>query len=91
MNAMRSIGLGHSALERFCGMMNMPQPVAKNCSMKLSNKLKGSAQLIAEQSMAAAVREVTGIKGTNDIGCLLIERDKREVLYLLTVFWLPFI
>ena len=68
MNAMRSIGLGHSALERFCGMMNMPQPVAKNCSMKLSNKLKGSAQLIAEQSMAAAVREVTGIKGTNDIG-----------------------
>ena len=68
MNAMRSIGLGHSALERFCGMMNMPQPVAKKCSMKLSNKLKGSAQLIAEQSMAAAVREVTGVKGTSDIG-----------------------
>ena len=49
-------------------MMNMPQPVAKKCSMKRSKKLKGSAQLIAEQSMAAAVREVTGIKGTNDIG-----------------------
>ena len=49
-------------------MMNMPQPVAKKCSMKLSNKLMGSAQLIAEQSMAAAVREVTGIKETNDIG-----------------------
>ena len=49
-------------------MMNMPQPVAKKCSMELSNKLKGSAQLIAEQSMAAAVREVTGIKGTSDIG-----------------------
>ena len=46
----------------------MPQPVAKKCSIKLSNKLKGSAQLIAEQSMAAAVRDVTGIKGTSDIG-----------------------
>ena len=27
--AMRSIGLGNSALGRFYGMMNMPQPVAK--------------------------------------------------------------
>ena len=65
---MRSIGLGHSALKRFCGMMNMPQPVAKNNYTKLSNKLKGSAQFITEQSMAAAAREVTEIKGTSDIG-----------------------
>ena len=72
-------------------MMNMPQPVAKKCSMKLSKKLKDSAQLIDEQSMAAAAREVTGIKGTNDIGCLLIEHGKREVLHLLTVLWLPFL
>ena len=27
--AMRTCGLGHSALENVCGMMNMPQPVAK--------------------------------------------------------------
>ena len=74
---MRSIGLGHSALERFCGMMNMLQPVAKKCSMKLSNKLKGSSKLIAEQSMAAAVREVTGIKGTNDIG-VSVDRTRQK-------------
>ena len=66
---MRYIGLGHSALERCGGMMSMPQPVAKKINYTgMSNKLKGSAQFIAEESMAAAAREVTEIKGTSDIG-----------------------
>ena len=42
--AMRSCGQGHSALERFCGTMNMPQPITKKNYSQLSSKLKDGAK-----------------------------------------------
>ena len=66
--AMRSCGQGHSALERFCGMMNMPQPITKKNYSQLSSKLKDGAKFIAEASMVVAANEVKAKEGTSDIG-----------------------
>ena len=66
--AMRTCGLGHSALEKFCGMMNMPQPVAKPSYTALTKKLKKAAQITAETSMSAAANDAKEKEGTNDIG-----------------------
>ena len=72
MYALRSCGQGHSALERFCGMMNMPQPITKKNYSQLSSKLKDGAKFIAEGSMMVAANEaandVKEKEGTSDIG-----------------------
>ena len=67
--AMRSCGLGHSSLEKFCGMMNMPQPVTKKNFAAISKKLKEGAKAIAEESMTSAVNDAKEKEGNSgDIG-----------------------
>ena len=66
--AMRTCGLGHSALEKFCGMMNMPQPVAKPSYTALTKKLKKAAQITAEKAMSSAASDSKEKEGTTDIG-----------------------
>ena len=66
--AMRTCGLGHNALEKFCGMMNMPQPFAKPSYTALTKKLKKAAQITAEKSMSAAANDAKEKEGTTDIG-----------------------
>ena len=65
--AMRTSGLGHSALEKFCGMVNMPQPVAKPSCTAVTIKLKKAAQITAEKSMSVAANDATEKEGTTDI------------------------
>ena len=69
---MRTCGRGHSALEKFCGMMNMPQPVAKPVAKPsytaLTKKLKKAAQITAEKSMPSAAHDAKEKEGTTDIG-----------------------
>ena len=43
--AMRSCGLGYNALEKFCGLMNLPPPVSKKNYQKLSHKIRDTAKI----------------------------------------------
>ena len=61
-------GFGNSALEKYCGMMNMPQPVAKPSYTALTKKLKKAAQITAEKSMSAAANDAKEKESTADIG-----------------------
>ena len=54
---MRSCGLGHTALEKFCGMMNMPQPVTKKNYSLLSKKIKDGRKVVADDSRIHAANE----------------------------------
>ena len=65
--AMRSCGLGYNALEKFCGLMNLPPPVSKKNYQKLSHKIRDTAKTVAEASMSAAIEEVKK-EGATDIG-----------------------
>ena len=65
---MRTCGRGHSALEKFCGMMSMPHPVAKPSYTALTKKLKKAAQITAEKTMAYAAHDAKEKGGTTDIG-----------------------
>ena len=53
---MRSCGLGFNALEKFCGLMNLPPPVSKKNYQNLSHKFRDTAKTVAEASMSAAIR-----------------------------------
>ena len=65
--AMRSCGLGYNALEKFCGLMNLPPPVSKKNYQNLSHKIRNTAKTVAEASMSAAIEEVKK-EGATDIG-----------------------
>ena len=64
---MRSCGLGYNALEKFCGLMNLPPPVSKKNYQKLSHKIRDTAKTVAEASMSAAIEELKK-EGATDIG-----------------------
>ena len=46
---MRNCGVGHTGLEKFCGLMNMPQPMTRK-NVVISNKVRDSAE-VAKASM----------------------------------------
>ena len=64
---MRSCGLGYSALEKFCGLMNIPPPVTKNNYSTIANKLRDSARTVATDSMSASAEEAKQNEATSDI------------------------
>ena len=64
---MMSCDLGHSALERFCGMMSMPQQVTQKNYSLLSKKFKHGEKVVAEDSMIHAANEAKEKEG-GDIG-----------------------
>ena len=61
---MRSCGLGIIALERLCGLMNLPPPITKKNYQKVPKKLRETARNVAESSMLSAIWEVKEKEGT---------------------------
>ena len=60
-------GLGHRGIEKFCGMMNMPPPMARKNYDKLSNKICDVVEKVAKSSMLEAASNLKQTKGT-DVG-----------------------
>ena len=65
---MRSCGVGHTGLEKFCGFMNIPKPVTKNSYSSLSHHIRDSVKLVAEASMTAASDEIKSNEMKTDVG-----------------------
>ena len=51
-----------------CGHMNLLKPMRKNNYVKLSHRIRDSAQNVAERSMATAAAEVKLLEGNSDVG-----------------------
>ena len=67
--ALRSTGVGHTGLEKFCGMMNMPPPMTVGNYNKISDNLKDAAKEVAIKSMKdAAIEAKKYQEGIGDIG-----------------------
>ena len=56
--AMRTCGVGHNGLQKFCGAMNMPPPVTRENYSKLSDRLGAAVEKVAKTSMIEASVEV---------------------------------
>ena len=48
MYAMRNCGVEHTGLEKFCGLLNMPQPMTRKNFDVISNKVRDSAEKVAK-------------------------------------------
>ena len=65
--ALRSCGVGHTGLEKICGLMNLPKPVARNNYDNISNRIGDAAKFVAERSMIEAAEEEKRLEGTDNI------------------------
>lgn len=55
---MRSVGLDHSGLDKFCGMLNMPKPMTIKNFNNISSNLRDAAKVVAEKTMVDAIDEL---------------------------------
>ena len=56
--ATRNIGIGHQALTKFTGVMNMPSPMNENSYRDHVAAVKNAAETVCKKSMGNAVEEV---------------------------------
>ena len=61
--AMRTVDCGHNVLEKLCGYLNMPKPMAEKNYNKLSNKITKSTKIVAEICMKSAAAELVNEDG----------------------------
>ena len=66
--AMRNSGQGHSSLEQFSALMDMPKPMTKKNFQILNNKITRAVETIAEQTMLDASTELLVNKDSADVG-----------------------
>ena len=65
---MRNCGVGHRSLEKFCGLMNMPQPMRRKFFDVISNKVCDAAEKVAKASMLTAALDLkSGSEGMTGI------------------------
>ena len=61
--AMRSSGIGHTGMNRFCRLMNMPPTIRAHSYDEASNKIRDAAEKFAKSNMIAAASDVKARKG----------------------------
>ena len=64
--AMRNCGQGHSWLETFCTLMNMPPPSTRKNYKKQSKLLNTIVKAVAEDTMCNAAAEIHSINSTSE-------------------------
>lgn len=65
--AFRAIGMGHSPMKTFCGIMDLPEPISAKSYNKIIKRLLSSSSTVVKDSMKAAAREEITLTGTSDI------------------------
>lgn len=64
--AMRSLGQGHTGIEKFTTLMNMPRPMAVTTYNKIVDKMAAAASDIAKDTMAEAASALREMKLKNN-------------------------
>ena len=62
---MRTCGLAHSAIDKLCGLMNIPPPAENNYST-IANKLRDFARTVDADIMSASAEEAKQNEATSD-------------------------
>jgi len=68
---MRSIGTGHSQLEKLCTYLNMPPPMDNSAYKKLSDNVKDAVKDVVEKSMADVSKELRGDDDKKDVAVFI--------------------
>ena len=55
---MRVLGHGHSGIEKFTSLMNMPKPVTQNNYDKIAAKILSVTKAVAEETMSDAAKDI---------------------------------
>ena len=55
---MRAIGQGHSRIEKFTSLVNLPKPMTQNNYDKIVNKITDVVKIVAEESMSDAANDL---------------------------------
>ena len=64
---MRACGQGYRGIENFCALMNMPRPMTNRCYDKIVTTVSNSAQLVAEETMEDAAKEIRNFSDNTEI------------------------
>lgn len=76
--AMRSIGVGLSGLEAFCGIMDLPKCITRTYYNKILTYIRNATEMVAKASMSrAAMQEALQTPGCmeNDDGGISVSGD----------------
>ena len=65
--AMRRIGRGHAALQRFCGIMSMSPPITERAFHAHQDSIASAARTVTERSMQHSAEELRVLSGTNKV------------------------
>ena len=57
---MRVLGHGHSGIEKFTSLMNMPKPMTQNNYDKIAAKILNVTKAVAEETMSDAATRISG-------------------------------
>ena len=60
--ALRSIGCGHAAAKRFCGLMNMPTPPRPTPYARHNKELLKAVKQVSMETMASAAKDLHDLK-----------------------------
>lgn len=73
----RSLGHGHTGIEKFTSLMDMPRPMASSTYDKIANLLSTTARSIAEESMQDAAEDArsVAVNDNNDIANIGVSVD----------------
>ena len=66
--SLRRLGKGYAGLKAFLYLMNHPPPMSEKSYRDTNKKICDSVQIIADKSMVAAAKEVSGIEGSANDG-----------------------
>lgn len=67
MYAFRANGMGHSAMELFCGIMELPKPVSAKSYNQTVKRLLSSCNTSCRKSMKCAAKEEKKSTGSSNI------------------------
>lgn len=65
--AMRRIGRGHAALQKFCGLMNLPPPVTQRAFMRHQKAVASAVSAAARDSMVCAADELKKLHPSGEV------------------------
>ena len=73
--AMREIGSGHTALEKLCGFLNLPEPPHITTVNDIQKNIADAYNNVAFHSMISAASEIEGTKDENGICDITVSCD----------------
>ena len=73
--AMREIGRGHTALEKLCEFLNLPEPLLATTVSDIQKNIVDACNNVASQSMISAANEIESTRDENGVCNITVSCD----------------